>query len=85
MLPIVATPTNGVPYIIKENENGLFAEYGDIKAIKNAILKIIDNPEIAKKMAINNRNAAKRYTWDERARRYREVYREFIYSKKLDL
>lgn len=80
-LPIVATPTNGVPYILKENVNGLFAEYGDIKAIKNGILRIIDNPESAKKMAINNRNAAKKYTWNERAMRYMEVYREFINSK----
>ena len=34
-LPIVASPVNGVPYEIKEPENGFLVKYGDLKNLKN--------------------------------------------------
>ncbi len=77
-LPVVATPTNGVPYVMEEGINGFFAEYGDVEAIKRGILKIIDNPKLAKKISINNREEAKKYTWEEIAKRYMEIYTEFL-------
>ena len=73
-LPIIASPVNGVPFEMKEPDNGYFVSYGDIKGLKEKILKILDNKEIAKKISLNNKNKAKNYTWNNIAGKYMEVY-----------
>jgi len=73
-LPIVASPVNGVPFEMKEPDNGYFVSYGDIKGLKDNILEILDNKEIAKKISLNNKNKAKNYTWNNIADRYMAVY-----------
>ena len=77
-LPIVASPVNGVPYEMKQPDNGFFAEYGNISKLSNRILKILDNPNLAKKMAKNNLKKAKNYTWDNIANRYMKLYKSLI-------
>ena len=62
-LPIIASPVNGIPYEMNEN-NGIFVNYGDINGLKQAILKILDNPKLAKKYALNNKKTALKYKWD---------------------
>ena len=47
-----------------------------IKGLKEKILKILDNKEIAKKISLNNKNKAKNYTWNNIAKKYMEVYNE---------
>jgi len=80
-LPIVASPVNGVPYAMKEPENGFFADYGDIKALENNILKILDNPKLAKQISKNNYKKSKNYDWDIIYKRYMEEYEELIKKK----
>ena len=71
-LPIIASPVNGVKYEMS-GENGIFVDYGNIEGLKEAILKILDNPKLAKKYALNNKKTALKYNWD------------LIYSKTLNL
>ena len=77
-LPIVASPVNGVPYEIKEPENGFFANYGDIKALEEKILKLLNNPALAKKISVNNRKKAKKYDWDDIAEKYMKEYKSLL-------
>ena len=80
-LPVVACPVNGIPYEMKVPENGLFIPYGDKKALEDAILKILDNPKLAKEMIKNNVEKAKHYNWNEIAERTMKVYLEEIEKK----
>jgi len=75
-LPVVASPVNGIPYEMEENVNGFFVNYGDIKNLKEKILKVIDNPKLAKKFSKNNKEKSKNYTWGLINERYLEVYRD---------
>ena len=77
-LPIIASPVNGVPFEMKNIENGYFVNYGDIKGLKEKITKILDNPKIAKKMSQNNLKKAKNYSWDLIAKRYMDEYNKLI-------
>ncbi len=77
-LPIVASPVNGIPFEMKDPENGYFVKYGDVKGLKEKILKILDNPKIAKKMSQNNLKKAKQYTWDLINERYVNEYKKLI-------
>ncbi|MBI5871842.1 glycosyltransferase family 4 protein [archaeon] len=73
-LPIVASPVNGVPYEMKELDNGLFVDYGDINGLKKAILKILNDKNLAKNMRTANMEKAKHYKWKDIAERYRLEY-----------
>lgn len=77
-LPIIASPVNGIPYEMKEPENGFFINYGDIKAIEEKILMLIDNPILAKKISENNIKKSKDYDWDIIYKRYMGEYEKMI-------
>jgi glycosyltransferase involved in cell wall biosynthesis len=77
-LPIVASPVNGVPYEMKEPENGFFSPYGDLKSLEKNILKIINNPKLAKKISQNNFIKSKKYDWDIIYKTYMDEYFSLI-------
>jgi len=81
-LPIVATPVNGVPYEMKDPENGFLIPYGNQKALIDAILKILDDPKLAKEMSENNLKKAALYNWNDIAKRTMKVYVDAIRRKK---
>ena len=80
-LPIIASPVNGIPYEMKEPENGFFTQYGDIKAIELAILKIIENPKLSKEISSNNFKKSKDFDWDIINRRYMDEYEKLMIKK----
>ena len=77
-LPIVATPCNGVPYEVKDGENGFLVEFGNKKLLKEKILEVLDNPKLAKKFSKTNKEKAKNFTWDQIAKETLELYKEVI-------
>jgi glycosyltransferase involved in cell wall biosynthesis len=77
-LPIVASPVNGVPYEMKEGENGFFADYGDIERLKENILKLIDNKKLAKRIGETNYKKSQNYRWDNIAKRYENEYKQLL-------
>lgn len=77
-LPIIASPVNGVPYEMKENENGFFSNYGDLESIEKNILKILDNPKLAQKISANNFKKSKDYDWDDIYKKYMEEYKKLL-------
>ncbi len=74
-LPIVATPCNGIPYEVKENENGYLVDYGNIDKFKEKILYLIDNKKISNNISRNNKEKVKNYTWDQIAGETLEIYK----------
>ena len=77
-LPIVASPVNGVAFEIKEPENGLFADYGDIEKLKENILKLINNPKLAKQISANNIKKSRQYDWDKISDKYMAEYNSLL-------
>ncbi len=77
-LPIIASPVNGVPYEMKQPENGFFADYGDIKTLEKNILKILDNSKLAKQISENNFEKAKNYDWDIIYKKYMREYEKLL-------
>ncbi len=79
--PIIASPVNGIPYEIKDNYNGFFVNYGDIKHLKQKILQILDDKELSNKFKKNNIKTAKKYNWDLIERRTEELYKRIMKIK----
>lgn len=75
-LPIVATPVNGVPYEIKDGENGFLVTFGDIEKFSDKILEIINNKRIREKMSKNNIQKSKKYDWEVINKKTIDIYKE---------
>tara|TARA_Y100000310_G_C20669951_1_gene809686 strand:+ start:1319 stop:2464 length:1146 start_codon:yes stop_codon:yes gene_type:complete len=77
-LPIVASPVNGVPYEVKEPENGFLVNFGKNEKFKERIIKILDNPGLRKKIRNNNLKKAKNYSWEIIANKTLKLYESQI-------
>jgi len=80
-LPIVASPVNGIPYEMKEPENGFLIKYGNNEEFKKKIIKLLENPALRKRISKNNLKKARQYDWDIINRKIIEVYKEIINAK----
>ena len=50
-LPIVASNVGGIPLVIDNNKDGLLFEVGDIEALKEKVLFLLNDPTSSKDMA----------------------------------
>ena len=75
-LPVVASSVNGVPYEMREPENGFLIKRNDFESFKNKILELLNNKKLREKIGKNNMKKAKNYTWEIIADKTMEIYKE---------
>ncbi len=80
-LPIVASPVNGIPFEMKDPENGFFSDYGDLESLEKNILKILDNKKLAEKISKNNFKKSLDYDWDKISKKYMKEYKLLVKNK----
>jgi glycosyltransferase involved in cell wall biosynthesis len=61
---IIATKVGGIPEIIKHKRNGLLVQPGSAEAFAEAIIELIDNPELADSMRKSAKIDALSYTME---------------------
>lgn len=61
--PVIGTYDCGAQDAIKDGYNGLLVPQNDIPATTKAILKLLDNPDLAKKMGQNGKELVSQITW----------------------
>ncbi|MEA5593446.1 glycosyltransferase family 4 protein [Rivularia sp. UHCC 0363] len=49
-LPVIATPVGGIPEVVIHQETGLLVPVGDVQALVNAMLKLLQNPDLRNEM-----------------------------------
>lgn len=73
-LPIIGGRTGGVPELVRE-ENGILVEPGNVKDIKQAIVRMKDSPNMRKAMGQANRaRVVNYYSWRRTAQDYLGLY-----------
>jgi phosphatidylinositol alpha-1,6-mannosyltransferase len=66
--PVVATRAGGVPEAVVDGETGLLVEAGDVEALAAAILRILREPELAKRLGERGRERVlASFTWERSA------------------
>ncbi len=63
-LPVVSTNVDGLPYLLEDGKDALMVEKGDVDGMVGAVIKLIDDDEIVKKLAGNGRIKAESFDWD---------------------
>jgi len=76
--PVIGTRGCGAEDAIEDGRTGFLVPQEDVKKTAEAILKLLDNPELAKKMGENARKKAGQMTWDNMSKKYIEAYENII-------
>jgi len=64
--PVIATKVGDIPEIIEHRQNGLLIEPGNARALADAILEFVRDPQLAANCAANGfRYAAEHFSFDE--------------------
>ncbi len=75
---IISTDIVGVAEEVRENNCGIIIKPKDSKDLPDAIVRIIKNPKLAKKIGGGNgrRLVENKYSWEQIMERIEQVYRE---------
>lgn len=77
--PVAATSVGGVPEIIVNGETGILAPPGDADALAAAVLLLIGDPELARRLAAAGRRLVdQRYTLEAQASALARLYHEAL-------
>jgi phosphatidylinositol alpha-1,6-mannosyltransferase len=77
-LPVVATRSGGVPDAVVDGETGLLCEEGDVDGIAAAILRLLGDEELARRMGLANRDWAETLTWERTIEEQLKLYEEVL-------
>jgi len=73
--PVIGAFGSGAEDAIIDGETGILVPQNDVKKTAEAVLKLLDNPELAKKMGENGKKRAKEMDWKNIINRYLEIYK----------
>lgn len=80
--PIVVSDGSSMTEIVRSENCGVIVPYGDVKAIKEAIVKLNSDADLRQQFGANGRRAyEERYTWDIMERRLIDLYEGLEKSK----
>ncbi len=78
-VPVAATAASGTPELVRDGQTGLLVPVGDDAALAKAILRLIDDPVLAQRVAAAARQYVEaEFTLKRMADRYRGVYEEVL-------
>ncbi|MDD2375987.1 MAG: glycosyltransferase family 4 protein [Clostridia bacterium] len=81
-LPIIVSDVGAVSGIVQNEINGLLIRPGNLKALENAIEKIIIDGKLREKIAAKGYNdAVTKYEWDNCFKKYRDEINNMISNK----
>jgi len=75
-LPIICTNHGGQVDFLKQNENALLINVGDVESCKKSIMKIYKDSELYKQMSKNNKKKVKDFYAENVAAKYLEIFNE---------
>jgi glycosyltransferase involved in cell wall biosynthesis len=81
-VPVVASKVGGVPDLIEDGKTGLFCNPLDAESIREAVAKLLDEPDLGRRLAAEaKKRAFERFHPVVVARRHLEIYREVLNTR----
>lgn len=77
-LPVIGSSNCGAEDIIRHDHNGLLVSQNDIDSTASAVLRLLDNPELARKMGEAGKMIAKEMSWDKTVDQYFKIYNSIL-------
>lgn len=74
--PVVATNVGGIPFIVKDSENGFLVEYGNSERLAERIIQLLKDEKLRDEMGKKGRETAKRFSTIKNAEKVYETYKQ---------
>lgn len=85
-VPVVATRVGGIPEIVEHGVNGLLVPPADSRALADAIVKLLEDPQRRKEMAGAGRGKIEdRFNFEAMVRAYEQIYDRTEYDQRYSL
>lgn len=82
-LPVIGTNVEGIRYVIVPNQNGLLVELGDVTALTNALLNLLEHPEHRERLGqAAHQTAEEKYSLDQCVAEYEKLFISTLPSSK---
>lgn len=77
-LPVVSTLTSCIPEVVEDGVTGILVPWDDSGTLADAIITLLDNPEMARSMGQRGRMRVERnFTWEQTARKLVDCVRKY--------
>jgi glycosyltransferase involved in cell wall biosynthesis len=76
--PVVSSDAGGVPAILTDGQNGLLVPCGDHQAAAGAMIRLLDDPALARRVADAAFDGCARYQWSSVRRQWIDLYRGLV-------
>ncbi|TEU17247.1 MAG: glycosyltransferase family 1 protein [Dehalococcoidia bacterium] len=77
-LPVVCSNAGGIPEVFQDGFNALLYPPGDDNAMAKAIIRLLQDRELAKTISANAVETASKFTWEMTAEQTLQVYKEVL-------
>jgi len=76
--PVIATNSSSIPEIILNGKTGILVPIRNSKALAEAIIKLLNDQQLSRKMGKNGAQYTKKFTWENSVKQHLEVYEKFV-------
>ncbi|MDI6655647.1 MAG: glycosyltransferase family 4 protein [Candidatus Hydrothermarchaeota archaeon] len=76
--PLIASKTGGIQEVVEHMKNGVLVPPKNPSAIADAILKLLEDEDLRKKISANARKKAETMSWDDVAKKMLAIMREIF-------
>ena len=77
-VPVVATRVGGIPEIVEDGRTGFLVEPGDSRSLAHAILELLSNEDLRRKMGKVGRKRVERFSWDNIVTNLLRLYGDMV-------
>ncbi len=83
-LPVVVTEAGGSPEVVQHEVNGLLVPVKDVEALALALIRLLSDPDLAKKLGLAaSGHVAANFSLDRLGQELNEIYLELASRKHL--
>jgi glycosyltransferase involved in cell wall biosynthesis len=77
--PVIGAASGGIPDVIQPEDTGLLVPFGDVPALAAAIRRLIEEPDLARRLGdAGRRQVFEHYNWNRTYQTMLETYRTFL-------
>jgi len=76
--PVVSTNAGGVPAILTHDSHGLLVECGDYAAAAESILRLLEDPALARRLTAEARQSCGQYRWQSVRTQWLSLYESMV-------
>ena len=77
-LPIVATNVGGIPDLLTDEETGLLVQDDDDREMAEAVIRLLENKNLAGKLSSNGRRLAEHSSWEQVRPQWEQIFTELM-------